>query len=568
MDFSIKLYGQKVVGIEAEEQLNANTLDEIAADCLVVGIFSNYQEMSFVEKEKFGLTGALEVLIDSLFSEGDFKGSIRENFIVFHPKGLKATRLMLLGLGSSKKFDKNAYFEALSVLAGTIKTMHIKKLVCTLAGVAINMGLDARVVLHITVITYKISQYQFSKFKTSFSINNSTKKEFSNKKNNLPFGSSTEWLTENFKLTESGDPYLNEVTFISKGISQISVLKKYDIFLKEAISISNGIELTRNLANAPSNVCTPAFLAKVAKNILGAASNMTVDVLDFEEIKNQGLRAFLSVAKGSVQSPYLIVMKYHGVDDALTQPIVFIGKGITFDSGGISIKPAEKMDEMRYDMSGAAAVLGVMHAASEMRLPLNLVGIIPACENMPGSNALKPGDIVESLSGKTIEVLNTDAEGRLILCDALTYAERFAPQEVIDIATLTGACVVALGHCYSGLFSNSENLASDLLAVSQEIDDTCWRLPIDSSYKKQLKSNFADIANIGGRAAGSVTAACFLSYFSEKFSWAHLDIAGTAWSPDKKGATGRPVHLLLYYLLKRLDSMNSSRNQIKSNVNK
>jgi len=259
----------------------------------------------------------------------------------------------------------------------------------------------------------------------------------------------------------------------------------------------------------------------------------------------------LSVAKGSHQPPKLIVVHYKGGKKD-EKPQVLVGKGVTFDSGGISLKPGPEMDEMKFDMCGAASVLGTLKAVAQMKLPLNLTVIVPATENMPGGAASKPGDIVTSMSGQTIEILNTDAEGRLILCDALTYAERFKPETVIDVATLTGACVIALGHVASGVFANDDDLVDKLLAAGDESRDRAWQMPLWDDYQDLLKSNFADMANIGGRAAGSISAACFLSRFTKKYAWAHLDIAGTAWkSGADKGATGRPVGLLTHFLLKR-----------------
>jgi leucyl aminopeptidase len=274
-------------------------------------------------------------------------------------------------------------------------------------------------------------------------------------------------------------------------------------------------------------------------------------VLERAEMEALGMNALLSVARGAHQPPKLIVLSKRGADDK-EAPIVLVGKGVTFDTGGISLKPAAEMDEMKYDMCGAAAVLGTMQAVARMRLPLNLTVIVPATENMPGGNASRPGDIVTSLSGQTIEILNTDAEGRLILCDAMTYAERLGPAVVIDVATLTGACVVALGNVATGLFSNRESLARELLDAGSEAHDRAWHLPLWDDYQELLKSPFADMSNIGGRWGGAVTAACFLSRFAKKFDWAHLDIAGTAWkSGSDKGATGRPVPLLTHYLLQR-----------------
>lgn len=320
-------------------------------------------------------------------------------------------------------------------------------------------------------------------------------------------------------------------------------------------ALSNGLALAKELGNLPGNICTPTYLANTAKKLAKEAklgAKFTVEVLEQRQLQALKMGSFLSVAKGSVEPPKLIVLKYNGAS-AKQAPVVLVGKGITFDSGGISLKPGEGMDEMKYDMCGAASVLGTLRAVAELKLPINVVGVIPTCENMPNGNANKPGDIVTSMAGHTIEILNTDAEGRLILCDALTYSERFKPAAVIDIATLTGACIIALGHVHSGLFTPHDELATSLQAAAKTSQDTVWRLPLDDDYQDQLKSNFADIANIGGRPAGSVTAACFLARFTKNFpQWAHLDIAGTAWkSGAAKGATGRPVGLLVEFLRQR-----------------
>jgi leucyl aminopeptidase len=278
---------------------------------------------------------------------------------------------------------------------------------------------------------------------------------------------------------------------------------------------------------------------------------MKIRVLERADMERLGMGALLSVARGSVQAPKLIVVEYRGGPTG-QKPVVLVGKGVTFDTGGISIKPAAEMDEMKFDMCGAASVLGTLKAAAEMKLRLNVVGIMPATENMPSGSATKPGDVVTTMSGQTVEILNTDAEGRLILCDALTYAERYKPQAVIDIATLTGACVIALGHVVSGLFANDDALAHEVLAAGDTAGDRAWHLPLHDDYQEQLHSNFADFANIGGRPAGAITAACYLARFAGKFKWAHLDIAGTAWKSGKeKGSTGRPVPLLTLFLIKR-----------------
>ena len=313
-------------------------------------------------------------------------------------------------------------------------------------------------------------------------------------------------------------------------------------------AIGAGVGLAREWANRPGNHCTPSLLADEARQ-LAKRHDLKVEILDRKAIEKLGMGSFLAVSQGSDEPPRFIVLRYQGAAKSKA-PIVLVGKGVTFDTGGISIKPAAEMDEMKFDMGGAASVLGTLRAVAELKPKVNVVGIIAACENMPDGRALKPGDVVTSLSGQTIEVLNTDAEGRLLLCDALTYAERFKPAAVVDIATLTGACVIALGNHRSGLFTADDALASELVAAGQAGLDPCWRMPLDEEYDEGLKSNFADMANVGPRAGGAITAAMFLRRFTGKYRWAHLDIAGTAWkSGASKGGTGRPVGLLTHYIL-------------------
>jgi leucyl aminopeptidase len=320
--------------------------------------------------------------------------------------------------------------------------------------------------------------------------------------------------------------------------------------LLRAQAVAAGTALARECANRPGNHCTPSYLAEQARQ-LGKDHGLKVEVLDRKDCHKLGMGSFLAVAQGSAQEPKFIVARWMGAGKG-DAPVVLVGKGITFDSGGISIKPAAEMDEMKFDMGGAASVLGTLLAVAQLKAKVNLIGIIPSCENMPSSTAVKPGDVVTSMSGQTIEILNTDAEGRLILCDALTYAERFNPAVVVDIATLTGACVVALGHHRTGLFSPDDALAAELLAAGEAALDLAWRMPLDDEYDEGLKSSFADVANVGSRAGGAVTAAMFLKRFTAKMRWAHLDIAGTAWkSGSAKGATGRPVPLLTHFVLAR-----------------
>jgi len=319
--------------------------------------------------------------------------------------------------------------------------------------------------------------------------------------------------------------------------------------LSEAAATADGAALARTLGNLPPNICTPTRLAEEARK-LARQYKLGVEVLERRDMEKLGMGALLAVSRASHQPPKLIVLRYSGGPRS-RKPVVLVGKGITFDTGGISLKPAGEMDEMKYDMSGAGSVLGTIRALAAMRAPVNVIGVVPTCENMPGGAATRPGDIVTTLSGQTVEVLNTDAEGRLILCDALTYAERFEPDVVLDVATLTGACVIALGHVATGLFSNDDALADEVGAAAEDAWDRVWHMPLWEEYQEQLRSNFADMANIGGRPGGSITAACYLSRFARKFRWAHLDIAGTAWKGGReKGSTGRPVPLLVRFVLR------------------
>jgi leucyl aminopeptidase len=337
---------------------------------------------------------------------------------------------------------------------------------------------------------------------------------------------------------ENDENSLSEIVFSSGEDADIST-GKY---------IAAGINLCKDLADKPSNICTPTYLAQTAQQ-MASDFDLECEILEEKDMQELGMHSLLSVAKGSIQPPKLITLTYHGDGDS--EPTVLVGKGVTFDSGGISLKPGSGMDEMKYDMGGAASVLGVMRAIAKIKPKLNLTVIVPTVENMPNGNASKPGDVVKSMSGQTIEILNTDAEGRLILCDALTYANKFNPKTVIDIATLTGAVIIALGKHHSGIMGNNQELVDILIDSGKAANDTLWQLPLDDEFDELLHSNFADMANIGGREAGSITAGCFLSRFTKDYQWAHIDIAGTAWvsGGKNKGATGRPVGLLCEYLL-------------------
>ena len=357
--------------------------------------------------------------------------------------------------------------------------------------------------------------------------------------------SSSTYVYDEFKSEKSKATPPSQITFACSKQQQTSIKKAITF----ATAKNMGMSFTRDLGNSPGNVCTPTFLANTAKSLAKNNANVTCKVLDEKDMEKLNMGAFLSVSKGSTEPGKLIILEYKGTD-AKTAPHVLVGKGVTFDTGGISLKPGAQMDEMKYDMCGAASVLGTMKAIIELAPKKNIIGVVAAAENMPAGNASKPGDIVTTASGQTVEILNTDAEGRLVLCDALTYVERFKPKSVIDIATLTGACIVALGHSTSAVMSNSDEFAQTLLNCGTEANDKAWQLPIWDEYQKQIDSPFADMQNIGGKGAGSITAACFLARFTKQYTWAHLDIAGTAWiSGANKGATGRPVPLLLNYLI-------------------
>jgi leucyl aminopeptidase len=346
--------------------------------------------------------------------------------------------------------------------------------------------------------------------------------------------------------TTKSKPQPRRIGLVTMGVHSVRGL---DSHFAQASACVQGVEFAKEWANRPGNHATPTMLGEAAKSLAKGQKTLQCEVLGPKEVAKLGMGSFMSVAQGSNEPLRFIVLRYNGAAKTAA-PTVLVGKGITFDTGGISIKPAAEMDEMKFDMGGAASVLGVFKALSLLKPKINVVGLIPSCENMPDGKAVKPGDVVTSMSGQTIENLNTDAEGRLILCDALTYAERFKPQSVVDIATLTGACVIALGHVRSGMFTSDDTLAAALQTAGDAALDPCWRMPLDDEYAEGLKSNFADVANVGGRAGGAITAAKFLQRFASKYAWAHLDIAGTAWkSGAAKGATGRPVPLLLNFVL-------------------
>ncbi|MDR0440087.1 MAG: leucyl aminopeptidase [Candidatus Accumulibacter sp.] len=491
-----------------EFSIKSNGPEKRRYACLVLGVFEPRTPSpagwpAHPDTRRY-LAGVLE--------SGDMDGKAGVTLMLRNVPALGAERLLLVGLGKEREFGDKAYLAA------------IRNAVKALEG---SGAQDAALLL---------TQIPVKKRSAAWRIRQA-----------VVAASETLYRFDRFKSKKNDERTLGSLVLAPDGrIGEAAAQQA----LAQGLAIGDGVALARTLGNLPGNVCTPEYLAGAAQRI-AEEHRLECDILERGDMEKLGMHALLSVARGSRQAPKLIVARYRG-GKAGDKPIVLVGKGITFDSGGISLKPGAGMDEMKFDMCGAASVLGTLNAAAAMRLPVNLDVLAPCVENLPGGAASRPGDIVTSLSGQTIEILNTDAEGRLILCDALTYAERFKPAAVIDVATLTGACVVALGNVASGLFANDDALAAELLEAGGASCDRAWRMPLWDDYREALKSNFADLANVGGRPAGSVTAACFLSRFAGKFAWAHLDIAGTAWkSGTEKGATGRPVSLLTHFLLAR-----------------
>ncbi len=453
--------------------------------------------------------------LTKILRRGDMDGRAGQTLLLYNVPGVSAERVLLVGCGKEKELNERVFMKLINSIYTVLADSGVKDALISLDDIP-TIGRESDWKTRQSVILINSNQYRFEQMKSQ---KNDRKIKF-------------EKLT--FILNPSDDP------------------KKIEAAIEQGIAIGSGMNLARDLGNLPGNVCTPSYIARQAKALAKGEKKLTVKVLEEADMRKLKMGSLLSVSAGSRQPAKLITLEYKGAS-ARDKPVVLVGKGVTFDTGGISLKPGAAMDEMKFDMCGAASVMGTIRAVVAMKLPINVVGIIPTTENMPDGLATKPGDIVRSMSGQTIEILNTDAEGRLILCDALTYAEKFKPRCVIDIATLTGACIIALGKEPSAILGNNDPLISDLIESGKQIEDKLWQLPLWDEYQDQLKSNFADMANIGGRDAGTITAACFLSRFTSNYNWAHLDIAGTAWkSGDQKGATGRPVPLLTQFILNQL----------------
>ena len=494
-----------------EFNVKHGALETIKTGCLVVGI----NEARTLTGTAAHLDGICGGQISAAVKRGDITGKSGQSLMLFALPGISAQRVLLVGTGKAADISDRDWRKLAQKVVATLKNGGATDAVLALVDLPVkNRDLYAR--SRLLVETVRESLYQFDQFKSK----------------------------------KADKPRLKKCTLWSANKADADALKRA---IAHGQAISDGTDLTRDLGNLPGNVCTPTYLAKEAKALAKQFKGIEAEVLDEKDMKALGMGSLLAVSAGSAEPAKLIRLSYQGAE-AKAKPHVLVGKGITFDTGGISLKPGASMDEMKYDMCGAATVLGVFKAVVSLQLPINLTVLIASAENMPSGTATKPGDIVTSMSGQTIEILNTDAEGRLVLCDALTYAERFNPASVVDIATLTGACIVALGSHTTGVMGNNDQLIEQLLDAGKQADDRGWQLPLFDEYQEQLDSPFADIANIGGPKAGTITAACFLSRFTKAYPWAHLDIAGTAWisGGKEKGATGRPVPLLTQYLLNQV----------------
>ncbi len=479
--------------------------------CIVVGVFEPRRLSPVAEQ----LDKISDGYISSLLRRGDLEGKTGQMLLLHHLPNVLAERVLLVGCGKERELGERQYKEIIQKTINTLNDTGSMEAVCFLTELHVK-GRDTYWKVRQAVESALDNIYTFDQFK-------SNKPEIRRPLRKMVFNVSTR----------------RELNLGERAISH-------------GLAIASGVRASKDLGNMPPNIMNPAYLASQARRLGDDYEKVTTKIIGEQEMEKLGMTSYLAVGRGSSNESMMSVIEYKGATDPETKPIVLVGKGLTFDSGGISIKPSEGMDEMKYDMCGAASVFGVMKALAQLDLPINVVGVLAGCENMPGSNAYRPGDILTTMSGKTVEVLNTDAEGRLVLCDALTYVERFEPECVVDVATLTGACVIALGNHISGLISNHNPLAHELVNASEQASDRAWRLPMSDEYQEQIKSPFADLANIGGRAAGTITAGCFLSSFAKKYNWAHIDIAGTAWkSGAAKGSTGRPVPMLVQFLLNR-----------------
>lgn len=479
-----------------------------ASSCIIVGIY----ERGKLGKAALDIDKASKGFIRNHIKSGDLNGQLGRTFLLTSIDGVKAQRILVVGLGKVSSFGISQFRQATSSAINILKSSKVANLVNYLTLEEVE-GINPYYLSRYSIQTVGDMLYRFNKMKSG---------------------------------RQNKSIILKRIGLALRTKSDAS---KVMLGAKHADAIIAGMNLAKDLGNLPPNICTPSYLARTAQQLTRENKNIQTHVISEAAMKRLGMHSLLSVTAGTVLPAKLIVMKYKNAPKQ--DPVVLVGKGVTFDAGGISLKPGHGMDEMKFDMCGAAAVIGTMAVIAKLKLPINVNVVVPTCENLPSGTATRPGDIIKSMSGKTIEILNTDAEGRLILCDAITYSKRFKPAALIDVATLTGACVIALGHHRTAVMSNSDTLANSIIDAGIAADDRGWHMPIADEYERQLKSNFADFANIGGREGGAITAACFLSKFTTGIEWAHLDIAGTAWhSGKKKGSTARPVPMLTEFLLK------------------
>ncbi len=478
--------------------------------CIVVGVFEPRRLTSVAEQ----LDEISEGYISNLLRRGDLEGKPGQMLLLHHVPNILSERVLLVGCGKERELDERQYKQIISKTIKTLNETGSMEAVCFLTELHVK-GRDTYWKVRQAVEATQDTLYTFLQLKT-----------------------------------KKGEPRrpLRKMVFNVPTRRELPIGERA---LEHGLAVALGSKTAKDVANMPPNICNPVYLFEQAKILEKEYANLSVDSVNEKQMDDLGMHSYLAVGRGSVNESIMTIMEHKG-GPAGQDPIVLVGKGLTFDSGGISLKPGEAMDEMKYDMGGAAGVLGAMHTICALNLPINIVGILAGCENMPDANAYRPGDILTTMSGQTVEVLNTDAEGRLVLCDALTYVERFNPELVVDVATLTGACVIALGKHATGVFSNHNPLAHELLNASEQSGDKAWRLPLWDEYQDQIESPFADMTNLGGRSAGAITAACFLSRFTRKYNWAHMDVAGTAWVGGKnKGSTGRPVPMLSQFLMNR-----------------
>ncbi len=484
-----------------------------ATDCVIVGVYERGKLSAGATDIDVASNGELRRLVKS----GDISAKPGRCVLLTHVAGVKATRVAVVGLGKSTELGTRTFCRAVAAAIGSVSESKCNDVLNTLTLEDVGDA-SAYYLARQTVQTIGDVLYRFTEMKSE------------RKNASMPLGK------------------------IGLSVASRGDATKAMLGATHGDAIVEGMSLAKDLGNLPPNVCTPTYLARAAEKLAKGNGKLTTRIINESDMKRLGMHSLLSVTAGTNEPAKLIVMQYR--NGGKSKPIVLVGKGVTFDSGGISLKPGPAMDEMKFDMCGAAGVIGTMATVAALKLPVNLNVVVPAVENLPGSKATVPGDIVKSMSGQTIEILNTDAEGRLILCDALTYSRRFKPDTIIDVATLTGACVIALGHHHSGVMSHDDSLSDEIVTAGLNASDRAWRLPLSEEYTEQLKSNFADFANVGGRDGGAITAGCFLGKFTDGLKWAHLDIAGTAWkSGQKKGATGRPVPLLSEFVLSRCNAL-------------